>query len=91
MNFHRGSVVNKIDNIFNLLNKINNAEIELREELGDFRAWCYVAQKESLIPTVKSLCESCQLGSYCAVRKSYKLDVFKCCHYDKKGEIKPVS
>jgi len=46
--FNRSEVVNKIDLLFERLNRINEAEIELREDLGDLRVYCYTAQKNNI-------------------------------------------
>ena len=36
------------------------------------------------IERVQSLCVLCLFGDYCAVRKSYTLEVIKCLRYEKK-------
>ena len=54
--FNRVDVVNKIDLLFERLNRINEAEIELREDLGDLRAYCYTAQIDDRNSTKDEIC-----------------------------------
>lgn len=48
-------------------------------------------EKRGSVSRVQSLCKSCNFGDYCAVRRSYKLEVIECCHYEKNSGTKPVS